>query len=184
MHGLRVRNPSRRGVGRRAGSRRVRPSLSVSNIGLDAGENKPGISREFRSDFSGSTRRGVVMIELGGKVPEWIGKGLFALFVLVVGYLMRSHGRRLECAEQEVSENAREVARLNQAQKSFQRQVDERLQRGDALFDKYEARIKDMQASQSALNGVVQRLEAISDTMENRVKTLDDRIYNKRRGDC
>lgn len=118
------------------------------------------------------------MFDPGGKILEWAVGIITTLFVFVFGYVLRSHGRRIENSEQCLVGHGESIARLNQCQQGFQERMQERMERGERLFERNEERQKEIKASLAAFNSAISKLEGINKAMEERLRVLDERIYS------
>ncbi len=105
--------------------------------------------------------------------------GLLGLAGTLIGFVLMSHERRLSANAEKAERNSEHIQNLIANQESLQDNLQQRLETGDRYFETQQKQMQSFQETVTDLQGVTQRLEAISKQTQQHLQTLDERIYRQ-----
>lgn len=100
--------------------------------------------------------------------------------VVLIGYVWRSHDRRIANNEDNIRKVSQTVADLGSQQEAFKGRVNERLQEYEVCFGQMEDQVQALKSSVERVDSSVEQLADINRRLSDQVQVLDKRIYEQK----
>ena len=107
---------------------------------------------------------------------------ILGVVVVLLMFVLRSHEGRLGDLSKSSISHAVDIKRLEEEQFACKQLFERRLDDGEKYFNSLNAQVLSVNLAVEALKGAAVKMETISAQLIERIRTLDERIYEHQRG--